>query len=91
MNFFDNLFLMLSFFRVISISIVLLVFFFSVFLNLYFIFIDYIYIGTVDGKILYIYKGEISVLVKFGKGLCGNRLDYYFFINYFIEFLIGML
>lgn len=77
MNLSDNLSLMLSSFRVISINIVLLAFLFSVslILNLYFIFIDHIYTGTADGKILHIYKGEISVLAKLGKGPCGNRLD----------------
>lgn len=89
MNLSDNLSLMLSSFRVISIT--LLAFLFSVSLNLYFIFIDHIYTGTADGKILHIYKGEISVLAKLGKGPCGNRLDYYFLINHFTEVLTGML
>lgn len=33
---------------------------------------DHIYTGTADGKILHIYKGEISVLAKLGKEPCGG-------------------
>lgn len=33
---------------------------------------DHIYTGTMDGKVLHIYKGEVHVLAKLGKEPCGG-------------------